>query len=644
MKTMSAILSDSDRLSKIVAFLIIIFAVLGSSVFFLKVGTETFIKGVLFICVPLLLPAIIVIYKPELFESKAIRIPDISVLKFRDHITFNGLFLLFYILSIYLVYPIENRTLEYFFLVTIMGGLLLLEIRFFKFGLWTILIQEMALLINITFSYTLKHSTPIFTTDIFFHMHLIEIIAKLGYLHGIMGNYENWPMFHIINSIGLILTNLELSKSYFILNGLCFVITALFLYLIVNYVFKDIKFSLLTVLVYIFLRPVEFECMDMITRSSCYVFCIILLYLMIRKINNAYIAFLSVALIIPIVLTHQTTLAFFLTLLFLICIIEKIISVSNNITIGYLILFIISIFAYWFLICGPVFDNWLHVFFSAKDLIYIAKSEVIQNEDTIFSIILKLWDYLILLFVATIGVFVLLREKPTSFKTVLSLVSIIVLPLIHPNISALFLSSLGYRWPIMVSPFVAIIAAAGFYFIIFKANHIYLKYVFVLLILSFFLASSAITGYYTDFEDYQKVLGKTSRSYLLDSELNSFNFILDYNTINYNILSDYVSEKYLKNYVNNTFDASSGLSYELVSSSTYLIFRDMEYRLGGILYFTRGKISTLGFARSSEQVPLYYDINPNPHLTWSSGLKIYNSNSVSIYFKQPQLNNLGKYL
>lgn len=631
---MSAILNDSTRLSKIVAFLIIIFAVLGSLVFLLKADARLFIKGVLFICIPLLLPAIIAIYRPELFEFKAICIPDIRTLNFKRHVIFIGIFLLLYIFSIYLVYPIENRTLTYFFLVSLMGGIILLEIFFFRTGLWTILIQEMALLINITFSYTLKHSSPIFTTDIFFHMHLVEIIAKLGYFSGIMSSYENWPLFHIINSIGLILTNLEPSKSYFILSGLCFVITALFLYLIVNFVFKNIRLSLFTVLIYIFLRPVGFECMNMITRSSGYVFCILLLYLMIKKKNKVRISFLSIFLIFPLILTHQTTLAYFLILLLLIYIIEYIITGSNNITIGYLILFIISIIAYWFFICGPIFDNWLHIFFSAKESIYIAASEAVDNENTIFSTIMRLLDYSILLFISTIGAFVLLMQKPASFKTVLSLVSVIVLPLIHPSISALFLSFLGYRWPIMISPFVAIIAAAGSYFLIYKANNVYLKYVFIVLILSFFLASSAMTGYFTDFEDCQKLLGKTSRSYLSDSELNSFNFLI-INDIACNTLGDYVSASYLKNYANSAGEASSDLVYESVGPSTYLIFRDLEYRLSGVLYFSGGKIDNLGFARGFEQIPLYHDKKPDLHSTWSSGLKIYNSNSVSLYFKPP---------
>ncbi len=630
---MPAILTDSVCFSKIVSFIIIIIVVLGSVMLFFKVGTKEFIQGVLFICIPLLLPAIIAIYKPGLFESKTIPIPSIYALEFKKHIIFIGMFILLYIFSIYLIYPNENRTLPYFLLVTLIGGLILLEILFFRIGLWTILIQEMALLLNITFSYTLKHSSPIFTTDIFYHMHFVEFIVNLGYLPNIIGNYENWPMFHIINSIGLILTNLELSKSYFMLNGLCFVITALFLYLIVNSIFKNIKLSLFTVLIYIFLPPVEFECMNMLTRSSSYVFCIILLYLIMRKPNNTRIAFLSIFLIFPLILTHQTTLAYFSLILFLIFATEKLVIKSNNIRIAYLLLFIISTLAYWYLICGPVFDQWLHTFFSIKESVYIAKSEVIENKDTIFSAILKFWDYSVLLFISTIGAIVHLRQTPVSFKTGLSLVSVIMLPLIHPSISALFISLLGYRWPILVSPFVAIIAATGFDFAIYKFDNIYLKYISILLVLSFFLASSAMTGYSTDFEDYQNFLGKPSGTYLLDSELNSFYFCSK-NKIAGTIMSDYVSARYLNSYANDAYDASIGLSYELVGPSTYLIFRDLEYRSSGILHFSGGKIDNLGFGRNSERILLNYDKNPNPHSSWSSGLKVYNSNSVSIYFKQ----------
>ena len=634
---MSVNSSDSAQLSKIVSWVIVIGAFFCSSIILLKFGTKAFLSGVAFITIPLSLPAMIAIYRPGSFESIKFSSQGKYNLKFINHINFICIFLLLYLISIYFVFQNENRTLIYFLLVTLMGGIILLEILFFRIGFWTILLQEMALLINFILSYTLKHSSPIFTTDIFVHMYFIEISSEFGHLQNVMGTYASWPLFHIINTMGLILTNLQLSKSYFIINSLSFALTALFVYLIINIISKDNRLSLLAVLIYIFLRPVDYEGMNMITRSSAYVICIIILFLIIRKINSVRMTMLSVFLIIPLTLTHQSTLAFFSLILFIIYIAERLVSKSNYTTRYYLLLFLISILAYWFLICGPIFDQWLHVFFSTKESIYVAKSEVVESTllDTILKMILKTWDFSVLLAISAVGAIIHLRKKPATYETSLALVSFILLPLIHPSVSDLFIAFLGYRWPILVSWLVAFIAANGFYFLLYKFDNKtpYANTVSILLVLSFFLASCTMTGYSTDFEDYQNFLGKTTRSYLLDSELKSFDFYLKSNeksTVN----SDYVSIGYLRSHTNKLSNSFSGLSYELNSPNTYLIFRDLEYRSSGVLDFSKEPISGLGLGTKSEIKFLKSDENPYPYISWANGLKIYNSNSVSIYFKE----------
>lgn len=159
----------------------------------------------------------------------------------------------------------------------------------------------------------------------------------------------------------------------------------------------------------------------------------------------------------------------------------------------------------------------------------------------------------------------------------------------------------------------------------------YANFILILLILSFFFASCVNTGYITDFEEPQKILGKISRGYLIDSELNSFKFYLKNSNLN-RVVSDYVSSRYLGCYTKNSTYSLNALNYGLNGHNTYLIFRDSEYRSSDVLFFSlEGKLG-LGFGERNTR-PLKFSENPNPSIYWAKGLKVYNSNSVTTYLR-----------
>lgn len=630
--------TDLNQLYKNIHLLIISIFLIGSLFMYRLLDTPNLIKGILLVVIPVLIPAILAMCRPELIEC----IPAVKseILKTPNRINLVLFYVLLYILSLYAVYLNGGRTLIYFLLITLMGGVILLQIFYLNNSFLLVLFQEVALLTNLIFSYTFRHPLPIFTTDFFYHISYIKSVADLGYISEELGYYVHWPMFHVINSMGFLLTDLNMKASYFLLNGLCFAISILFIYLVTVYIYKNDALALLTTLVYIFLRPVVYTGMNMITRSYSYILCLVILYFVIKsKCDNQsnlspQIIFLSIIFIPMYILSHQTTLVFFSIILFFIFFIDKTINRSSKTPFTYLFLMSLSFIAYWFYLCGPIIENWLETLFSTKESVYVSGQESSNSEPMIFYSILMNLDYSILLFISALGAIVYLKnlnQKSGLFGTSLIISSIIMLPLIHPSISGLLTSFLGYRWPILVSPFVAIIAAIGFQFLIMKSKSISMNAVSFILILLFFLASSTMIGYSTDFEDYQQVVPSSSpRSYLLDSELASFNYISAYIPNNVIIFSDYVFTRYINSNGYRSSDAFSGLNYTMVSSGAYLIFRDLEYRSSGVLHFS-GDPEGLGLARSTEIVRQYYEINLKPHSSWLSGAKIYNSDTIYIY-------------
>lgn len=629
----SQMVYNQSFISRIVPWVIVIGILIGSLILLLIGSLKLVIYGFLLIGIPLILPATISIFWPVFFKYRTSSSLCDYNLKFLNHIHFIILFLIIYIFSITLVFQEQNRTLLYFLLVTLLGGIILFEIILFRIGLYIILLQEVILLINLTLSFTLKHTSPIFSTDTFFHIHCIELLSEYNHLFNGMGQYQNWPLFHIMHTMGLQLTNLDIANSFFIINSLYFSIVVFFVFLITNKITRDLKVSLFAVLIYIFMRPVDDESMNLITRSSAYIFCIMLLYLLLIKKTNIVLTALSVFLIVPLILTHQTTLAYFSLILLIILISEKLTKQYEYINKRYLLLFLIAMISYWFYLCGPVFQNWVQTLLLARESVYVASSLALVDEKSLGEMIFLVWDYLFLIFVSMVGAITNLGRKPVTIMTSFSLASIIMLPFVHPSISNLFLAFLGYRFPIMVSLFVSFIAASGIIFFLnlpSKGNH-YIKFIFIILILSFFLTSSTLTGRSTDFDGLQNFLGKTSRGYLLDSELRSFDFYLIHKNGD-NGVSDYVSSRYLNCYMNNFRDSLVGLNYDLNIPNTYLIFREGEYRSGGMLSFSKEQPG-LGFGNYITE-RIEFDRNPNPNKSWLKGLKIYDNSAVSTYLKE----------
>lgn len=91
----------------------------------------------------------------------------------------------------------------------------------------SILFKIILLAANIIFGQTLKLPFYFGGTDILPHLHWIETLLANQHVTPELGSYQYFPLYHIFNAIGQLLTNLDLQTAYFAIIGLSFLSTHL---------------------------------------------------------------------------------------------------------------------------------------------------------------------------------------------------------------------------------------------------------------------------------------------------------------------------------------------------------------------------------------------------------------------------------
>ncbi len=173
----------------------------------------------------------------------------------------------------------------------------------------SILFKIILLAANIIFGQTLKLPFYFGGTDILPHLHWIETLLANQHVTPELGSYQYFPLYHIFNAIGQLLTNLDLQTAYFAIIGLSFLSSIFFVYLITYKVTNCPVKSLVTALVYSLSSEALFAGMSMVTRVMSYVIFLVMFYLLIsKKQDNLRKNILALSLIIPLVFMHQITL------------------------------------------------------------------------------------------------------------------------------------------------------------------------------------------------------------------------------------------------------------------------------------------------------------------------------------------------
>lgn len=626
-------------LAKLIPYVSPLIVLLVFSLFAISVRFEAALTALLTIGAPIILASVIALWKVPLLKRSPTTILSGFRLRPQSFLYLVLLFILSYLVSLCFLVQGGPRLIAYFCLVAVMAGLLFFEILGTQpeHSNWPgiILAQMVLLSLNIIFGQTLRLPLYFGGTDLLGHMGYISTIINGGHVTSAMEGYIYFPLFHIFNTSGVLITGMQLQTSYFILNGLAFVISLPIIYLLAKQLTKDSRLSLLATLLYCLNREVIFNGMYMNTREMAYLFCLLILYLLIQE--NRWLKIIAICLILPLVLLHQTTLLHFSVILVVIMIIEFILRRRfQYISLNYIILFIVAYVGYWFWICHPFLQGWI-ITASGSETVSIPMTTPAVR-DTLINTLAKNGDYFILLFFIPIGIVSQLYQdaRDVTMGHVIALFTFITFPFFIPDIatilSPLFLT---YRLALLLSPFIALAMAAGVLALITQLdiNRHRLKAVMLLMpilliILLYSFSTVFLQGSTTDLNLRQ--LGVMDvRQYFTRAELKSFSFIVEYKG-DVPISTDYHSARYLKGYLRIPWKQTVDTLETEEIGEGYMLFRKEEFELRGVLLFEPKEGTTSIY---SESYQYRTGMTPDLETMWQKENKIFNNGSVQIYLK-----------
>ena len=112
-------------------------------------------------------------------------------------------FLLFFSFSLTLLYAFDIRPVVYYVVMAVMATIISWKScgpKITQGKVIVVLMQIMALSLNLSWGITLKYFEFIGRTDILLHSSYVKSIVQLGYVTSVFDDYQPFPLWHIMNA------------------------------------------------------------------------------------------------------------------------------------------------------------------------------------------------------------------------------------------------------------------------------------------------------------------------------------------------------------------------------------------------------------------------------------------------------------
>lgn len=474
------------------------------------------------------------------------------------------LFVVVYTISIFFLYLFNYRPTLYFILICGLFTLVFLQIVSDNISRITVLFEILLLILNMTYGITLKYPLYFGMIDIFDHIAFSNFVYQFGMIiptdYG--WTYANFPLLHILTAISASIINLNIQIAYFLICGLIFLIAILFLYTIVNFLFRNQQISLLSCLFFCASTEVIFYSAYFVARVLAFIGFLILFFCLIklsRCRDDFRFLLLANLIAVFILLVHQVSI---MQIIFLLTIFATIFYLAHPLQkhpVYFYLYFIFIFITYWFYSAWDFLkeliqsrinpDFWQGI----SDPTDFSKVQATQSNwliDSLSWIINNFYVAFFLLF-ALIGIGVLLKNKKSKYAIIFGFFSFICIwyyiptPLV--NVWQ-YVRLLGfYRIALLVSPFMALVMAFGVFSILQKYRNTPLEkkiFCFILAILFIFFFSSLTTA--LNARDCPDLWPDYWNPYFKTSELDSIHFIESYSHSGEHIVSDDIVFTYFK--------------------------------------------------------------------------------------------------
>ncbi len=556
------------------------------------------------------------------------------------------LFSLFYLLTILILLftPVDAKW--GLFMIIALYTLIFIQILAWRLSPAVVLFEIMLTLAVTIYSYTLRPALYFGTTDILPHNYMSTITYLSGHvIPGELGTYTYFPLYHIFVAISSHILGLDIQTSHFITTGLVFSSTVLFLYYLVNSIFRNEQITLLVVLAYAMNADVVYYGTYMVTRTMAYVGFLVLLYLLYTmtspKADTEHAITRPAARKIPavimtvfILLTHQISTPLIIILLGIIFVIEAIIHERRHVSPVFLMV-PISLFAVYWTFTAYTFveelfphaDPSLYQNVALTEVVHLGWSFLANQVDSVF----------IIFFALTGAIYLIWRQQP-RYSIVFGILGLVAVILNVPNvISVIFqLASILRidRFAILFLPILA--AAMGFGIYIF-ARYLSLvrlpsRWVGVLLIVLVVLYGVGSLG-------ITREESGDNRYSFDEDEIVGFDHVLRNVPSGSTLYSDYgtwrffarkqidVSERLgIPYYTSHLLNDDSGIP---TGEERYIIFPDNQFKHAGLLFGEEEETFN-----PDEGLKLYLPTEENVRNVTSrlsAGDKIYSNNGADLY-------------
>ena len=272
-------------------------------------------------------------------------------------------FLLFFSFSLTLLYASDVRPVLYYVVIAVMATIILLEIlrsKITKGKVIMVLLQIMALSLNLSWGITLKYFEFIGRTDILIHSSYVQSIVQLGYVTSVFDDYQPFPLWHIMNA-GIDLVGGGMFPAYKVMQiagALAFALLPVFIYLICTKLLKEERVALVAALVISFFPDMIIMGTSTIASVIAQILTVFLVFLLLsRKGLAKYL--LIVPLTAAIVFYHSVSILFVLVILLILYILQAVFIKKEErfVSLGYITFTALLTGVYWELNAGSIIQR-----------------------------------------------------------------------------------------------------------------------------------------------------------------------------------------------------------------------------------------------------------------------------------------------
>ncbi|WP_135610685.1 hypothetical protein [Methanococcoides sp. AM1] len=466
------------------------------------------------------------------------------------------IFFILYALSSIIVVISSVRPWYYFVIMSLLYTIILFQILSKEVNQYLVLSEIILCMVNLIYSFTLKSHLYFGATDILPHLFMSQVTYLSGHTvpEFLSVGYAKFPLFHILISQASYLLNLDINATYFLISPLIFSTVVLFLYCIFLNTTKNIKLSLLSVVLFSTLSTVVYYEMYMITRVVAFIAFLLLMYLIYKNSEkrDPRLKILGIIVTIFIVLVHQVSTPQIIIVMALFFVSELILTNLTGLKSkfhdnNYILLLIVTFLAYWFYVA------YSFIFLALTSRVAFASTELAIKQDIKVGLewifISQNVDTMIVSLFVFVGIGAIFWKYGKNYAAVFTMVSLFSLPLYLPNpLQTLWQTMTLFRFDrfmLLVSPFIAFSMAAGLLFcynlLASKKKRVLSAGLIITILFSGFVYPSLTGGS----PEYDEVI--SSRTYFYSDELIGFDHVFDSVPDDSRLYTDYPTSRLFAN-------------------------------------------------------------------------------------------------